>query len=128
MACERGRGEGLAAGVLEDVVMADELAAGGAEVDEVAAGSHGGDAAAPVARWPWIWGRTPLGRILQAPSLVHGGQIWPWGGGSRRSRERAESERKKRRLPSILCSASGGCEGRRYLRRDARERGKGIGG
>ena len=125
----RGRGEGLAVGVLEAMeVVADELAAGGAEVDEVAAGSHGGDAAAPVARWPWIWGRTPLGRILQAPSLVHGGRIWAWGGGSRRSRERAESERKKRRLPSILCSTSGGCEGRRNLRRDARERGKGIGG
>ena len=62
----RGRGEGLAVGVLEAMeVVADELAAGGAEVDEVAAGSHGGDAAAPVARWPWIWAARPLAAFFR---------------------------------------------------------------
>ena len=71
-ACERGRGEGLAAGVLEGVVVADELAAGGAEVDDVAAGSLGGDAAAPVVWQPRIWDRdgqteSHHGRILRKP-------------------------------------------------------------
>ena len=72
MACERGRGEGLAAGVLEGVVVADELAAGGAEVDDVAAGSLGGDDAALVVWQPRIWDRdgqteSHHGRILRKP-------------------------------------------------------------
>jgi len=69
----RGRGEGLAVGVLEAMeVVADELAAGGAEVDDVAAGSLGGDAAAPVVWQPRIWDRdgqteSHHGRILRKP-------------------------------------------------------------